>query len=55
MIKDIWLAIDTKTNRLIDFGGQSAAKLSANQHEQLSGNKTVLRTLKIGMVILERD
>ena len=50
-MRDVWVAIDTKTHRIVDFGGQSAVKLSANEHKKLSGNETVLRTLKIGMVL----
>jgi len=52
-MEDVWIAIDTKTNRIVDFGGQGAVKLSANQHELLSGNETIVRTLKIGMRIYE--
>jgi len=50
-MKDVWLAIDTKTDRIIDFGGHGAVQLSANEHNKLSGNKTVVRTLKVGMMI----
>ena len=53
--KDVWLAIDTKTNRLVDFGGQSAVQQSANEHAKLSGNSTVLRKLKVGMVIMDYE
>jgi len=52
-LDDIWLAIDTKTNRIVDFGGQAAVQLSANEHAKLSENKTILRTLKVGMIIYE--
>ena len=50
-MKDVWVAIDTNTHRIIDFGGQSAVQSSANEHQKLSGNKTILRTLKVGMIL----
>ena len=50
-MRDIWVSIDTKTHRIVDFGGQDACQLSANEHSKLSGNETVIRTLKIGMVL----
>lgn len=50
-MRDIWIAIDTKTHRIVDFGGQDACQLSANEHLKLSGNKTIIRTLKVGMVL----
>jgi len=48
-----WIAIDTKTNRIVGFGSQSEAKLSANTHKQLSGNDTITRKLRVGMIIYE--
>ena len=50
---DVWVAIDTKTHRIVDFGGQGGCQISADEHTKLSGNKTVIRTLKVGMVLGE--
>ncbi len=50
-MKDVWVAVDTNTHRIIDFGGQSAVQSSANEHQKLSGNDTILRTLKVGMIL----
>jgi len=49
--KDVWLAIDLKTNRIIDFGDQGGCSISADQHSKISGNEATIRTLKIGMKI----
>lgn len=48
---DVWIAIDTKTFRIVGIGTQSQARNKANIHEKLSGNNTLIRTLKIGMQI----
>ena len=50
---EIWIAIDTKTNRLVGFGDRGTADQAGNQHTLLSGNKTKTRTLKVGMTIME--
>ena len=55
MMPDVWVAVDTNTQRIIDFGGQSGVKLSANEHEKLSGNKTITRKLKVGMVLRDYE
>ena len=47
----MWLAIDTKTNRVVGFGTQGDAQVAANDHSKLSGNKTILRKLRVGMII----
>ena len=51
----VWISIDTKTNRIVSVGsgehGQSKAKREGNEHALLSGNKVVLRSLKVGMTI----
>ena len=48
---EVWLAIDTSTNRVVGFGTQGEAQSTANEHSKLSGNKTILRKLRVGMVI----
>jgi len=48
-----WIAIDLTTNRIVGFGSQSEARLSANTHEKLSGNDTITRKLRVGMIIYE--
>lgn len=52
---ELWLAIDTKTDRIVGYGDQGGAQVAANEHGTLSGNKTVLRKLRIGMVIKEYE
>jgi len=53
MSNDVWVAIDVTTNRIVGFGSQSDAQTAANTHNTLSGNKTKVRTLKVGMIIYE--
>lgn len=50
---EVWIAIDTKTNRLVGFGDRSMADRAANEHKLLSGNVRTLHTLKKGMTIIE--
>jgi len=52
-MSDVWLAIDTKTNKVIGFGNHSEAQLAANNHWRLSGNETKLRKLRVGIMIYE--
>lgn len=52
-MSDIWVAIDTKTNKVVGFGTQSEAQQAGNTHWKLSGNSTKIRTLKVGMTIYE--
>lgn len=46
-----WVAIDTVTDRIVGIGDQSTVTLAANKHSSLSGNKTLIRMLKVGMVL----
>ena len=52
---ETWLAIDTKTNRLVGFGTQSEAQTAANEHQLLSGNETKVRKLRVGMIVEETN
>lgn len=47
----VWLAIDTNTSKVIGWGDQSTVKHIANEHQSLSGNRIITRTLKKGMVV----
>lgn len=49
----VWIAVDTKTNKIVGFGDRSIADQAGNRHSLLSGNKTKTRTLKVGMTIIE--
>lgn len=53
MMDDVWVAVDTRTDRIVDFGGQSAVQESANVHFKLSGNRAVIRKLRVGMILGE--
>ena len=50
-----WIAIDTKTNRIVAVGDQSHAGTVARLHARLSGNKTIIRSVKVGMLIGDYD
>ena len=52
-MNDVWLALDAKTKRVVGFGIQSDAANQANLHKKLSGNDTVIRKLRIGMIVYE--
>lgn len=54
MKDDVWVAIDTKTNRIVAFDtDHGVVQKAANQHYKLSKNSTKLRTLKVGMIVYE--
>lgn len=52
-MKDIWVAIDTATDKLVGFGDRSTVDKSKNRHTNLSGNAVKVRLLKVGMTIKE--
>ncbi len=52
-MKDVWVAIDTKTNKLVGFGDRSTADKAKNSHAILSGNPVKTRLLRVGMTIKE--
>lgn len=50
-----WIAIDTKTDKIVGIGDQSKVQVIANGHTNLSGNKTIVRRLRIGMTITDYE
>ena len=50
---ETWVAIDTVTNRIVGIGSQADAQNSANVHKKLSNNNTIIRKLRVGMIIYE--
>ena len=50
---EIWVAVDSRTDRIVAFGTQSEATRQAKIHTELSDNETIVRKLRIGITLLD--
>ena len=50
-----WVAVDSKTDRIVAIGTQSEASSEGTKYFRLSGNRTIVRKLKVGMILKEYD
>ena len=50
-MSEVWIAVDKTTNRIVAIGTQSEVASNAAFHTKISGNPTVNRKLRVGMIL----